>query len=479
LLFIPQMIQSREWLGLLVLLFPLIGVLLLVGAINGTIHYLKRGGVSMMLADESPRAGGIVQGHVAFGRGVTTGDMFKIKLVCIETRGSGEDATSSPVWTKEIDSRANDVGGEKRLQFRFDVPSSCKPSDATSSPGYRWRVEARPAGDKVDMPYGFQITLDEPLMKDDHAAGLVEEPVKDAPELPEVEKMLAGAGMDMDERKRRAFNQMTPEQRAMAIKAAKYAPIVKKAFIGIVLVFVAAQVIGPMSRMPAASYVTLAVPFLVVGAAMTWVAASTIHNVYRASDWVKVRAEVVWSELAKSSRPRGSYLYEHGGQSYESDRLGFGNVGMGIVDEWPAEMHYYLSLARAEKRPIMVWMNPDKPAEAVVDRELRAGTVLLVLPFALLLDGAAVLALRAAWRSWRGLPATTGGVKVSWNLALFWNIAPFALGGVHVFNFFESNSLGFALIMELFILIGFWLLWRAIRTTYESWDQSIEKGRRK
>jgi hypothetical protein len=123
------------------------------------------------------------------------------------------------------------------------VPRSCKHTDTESSPRYRWRIEATPKSDRVETPYGFQLTLDESLMKDDFEAA-PEEPIKDAPELPEVEKMLAGAGMGMDERKRQAFNQMTPEQRAMAIKAAKAAPMIKKVIIGVVVIAIAAQVIG-------------------------------------------------------------------------------------------------------------------------------------------------------------------------------------------------------------------------------------------
>ena len=75
----------------------------------------------------------------------------------------------------------------------------------------------------------------------------------------------------------------------------------------------------------------------------------------------------------------------------------------------------------------MVWMNPDKPEDTVVDRELHNGTVLLFLPLALLCDAAAFLALRAAWRAGRDEPEperskpSPGALNAFQYVALGWN----------------------------------------------------------
>lgn len=42
-LFVPQAIEEGEWLGLLVLLFPIIGVLVVWGAVMGTVNYFRHG----------------------------------------------------------------------------------------------------------------------------------------------------------------------------------------------------------------------------------------------------------------------------------------------------------------------------------------------------------------------------------------------------------------------------------------------------
>jgi hypothetical protein len=212
----------------------------------------------------------------------------------------------------------------------------------------------------------------------------------------------------------------------------------------------------------------------VIGAAMTWVATSTLRDAYRARDWVKVRAEVTWAELARSSRPMGGYRYEYGGQEYESNRLGFANAGVGILDEWPADMHAYLSLARSEKRPIMVWMNPANPEDAVVDRELRGATLLLVFPFAMLCDGAAFLTLRAAWRRWRDFepePRKLAKGELNALQALVLGLNCFLWWYLLVWEPVVGGSSWTALWFELLIAIGLVALWYMVATIHDHWDE--------
>ena len=59
-LFVPQIIEEGEWVGLFVLLFPLIGTLMLWGAIAGTYRYLRYGYVQppATLSPALPQGGG-------------------------------------------------------------------------------------------------------------------------------------------------------------------------------------------------------------------------------------------------------------------------------------------------------------------------------------------------------------------------------------------------------------------------------------
>jgi hypothetical protein len=93
------------------------------------------------------------------------------------------------------------------------------------------------------MNYGFQLALDAPLMVD-NATAAAEPALPDAPELANIEQMMGGMGVNLDADARAKINAMTAEERQMAMKVAKIAPIAKKVIIGIVLLIVASQVIG-------------------------------------------------------------------------------------------------------------------------------------------------------------------------------------------------------------------------------------------
>ena len=230
-----------------------------------------------------------------------------------------------------------------------------------------------------------------------------------------------------------------------------------------------------MNRLGAASWFALAAPLCMLCAVMTWVSASTLRDSWRTRDWVKVRAEVMWAELVKSSRPRGGYHYELAGQEYDSNRLGFANVALGIVDNWPADMYAYLSLARSEKRPIMVWMNPDNAQDTVVDRELHGGTVLLLLPFTLLCYGAAFLALRAAWRAGQDAPprepekVSPGMLNAFQYVALAWNCLTWLVALDMDVNVGPGRWGGLGILLP--IAIGMVLAWMMIVMLHDNFNE--------
>jgi hypothetical protein len=76
LLAVPKLINDGEWVGLFVLLFPLIGLFILWTAIKGTWACLRRGGATLEVREDKPRIGSHVEGTVDFDRGVKAGDVF-------------------------------------------------------------------------------------------------------------------------------------------------------------------------------------------------------------------------------------------------------------------------------------------------------------------------------------------------------------------------------------------------------------------
>ena len=97
-----------------------------------------------------------------------------------------------------------------------------------------------------------------------------------------------------------------------------------------------------------------AIPFGGVGAGATYAIVATIRDGIAAKDWVRVRAEVL-----DHGGGRVLYRYNFNEKSYTGDRLG-SNVlgGTDNVDSWHDEMEAMLSSAKAQGKPIGVFVNP-------------------------------------------------------------------------------------------------------------------------
>jgi hypothetical protein len=145
-LFVPEIWASGEWVGLFVLLFPLIGVLLLWGCIAGTINYFRRGGAGLLLKNDSPRAGGTVEGAITFPRGIAAGTPFRVRLVC--NRGNVDSRRRAPQPARADAGRT--VRGRRAVAARLAHPHPRRGADARSR-GMR-RVERRAPGPMAPGP---------------------------------------------------------------------------------------------------------------------------------------------------------------------------------------------------------------------------------------------------------------------------------------------------------------------------------------
>jgi hypothetical protein len=125
------------------------------------------------------------------------------------------------------------------------------------------------------------------------------------------------------------------------------------------------------------------------GAGPSWAIDKTIHDGMRAMDWVLVKATV-----DAFNRGQVSYRYTFQGREYKGDRMGSAILGgRDNLDSWHSDMASLLSAAQKEGKPISVFVNPDNPAESMIDRTIRWKLVLVFLPFALGFGGVGVGAL--------------------------------------------------------------------------------------
>ena len=144
---VPDIIRSGEWVGLLVLLFPLVGVGLLWAAIAATVQRFRRGRARIHLASGEVRVGGAVEGHVAYHGGVTPGELFVVRLVCLRHFGPAIDEDSvSTHWNRLLDARAVKEGDGVRVPFRIEIPAGAPPTtpEGDEAIHYTWQVEVKP-----------------------------------------------------------------------------------------------------------------------------------------------------------------------------------------------------------------------------------------------------------------------------------------------------------------------------------------------
>ena len=228
-----------------------------------------------------------------------------------------------------------------------------------------------------------------------------------------------------------------------------------------------------MNKFGAALFCLLfAIPFGGVGVGASWVLGRMIYDGHRAEDWVRVKAIV-------DSFGNGSvvYHYTYGGKNYGGDRLGANPIGgTDNVDSWHEDMAAMLSEAQRDGKPITVWVNPDNPAESMVDRTIRWKLGVFIIPFALGFGGAGVGALVVFFRTlFRpaedvkrdpiGTPATaSGGVFMIWAFAFFWNAISVPIAVLVVPEGIQSGEWAVLLVL-IFPLIGLLLIWGAVAST--------------
>ena len=239
-----------------------------------------------------------------------------------------------------------------------------------------------------------------------------------------------------------------------------------------------------------------ALPFAGVGVGMLWSVTSTLLDASAMDDWVRTEArltaagyETHTGDDSDSYEAFATYDYRFGGRDYSGDRVGISSGGDNI-GEYQRETGRRLETAFRNGAPIEIFVNPDNPSEAIIDREVRWSLVGFKSIFVIVFGGAGFAMLIWAWRAmppqlfsetaptsepwlandaW-GSNSIRSGSRVSmwfaWGFAVFWNaissITPFI-----AYHEVVTNDNYVALVALLFPLVGIGLLIWAIRRTLE------------
>lgn len=133
---------------------------------------------------------------------------------------------------------------------------------------------------------------------------------------------------------------------------------------------------------------------------------SELSGWVRSLGWASTPAQIEQNDLRRKGPKSGPwtlvvrYHYWVDDTRYEGTRVGW-NDSAWVGQAWRKERFHDLVDAGNSGRPVLVWYDPKDPAAAVLDRRLRWGLLLFLLPaglFSGLLAWAAAWLVRKRWR---------------------------------------------------------------------------------
>lgn len=157
----------REKAANLIWLFPLVGLLVLWGAIYQTVRWRKFGRTRFVPSTMPGAIGGYLGGVIEVPARVMPEADARLALKCVrrETRGSGKNRHTTDVvlWEHEEqiarDKWITGTGGT-RIPVLFYIPASCGPTDDSDSNNeVLWRLSAAAAVPGVDFATQFKVPV--------------------------------------------------------------------------------------------------------------------------------------------------------------------------------------------------------------------------------------------------------------------------------------------------------------------------------
>ncbi len=160
----------REWENgnkaiLIGLLFPLIGIGLLVAAIRMTMQWRRFGNSELRLKTLPGRIGGVFQAQLAVPSLVSSVQQFHLRLFCVRrtTSGSGKNRRTREelLWEDERVAPKQVLTYESTgicVPVHFRVPAD-QPESMAGNPAIVWRLEAKASLPGVDFEEKFEVPV--------------------------------------------------------------------------------------------------------------------------------------------------------------------------------------------------------------------------------------------------------------------------------------------------------------------------------
>jgi len=156
-----EVVKNQNYLALAALLFPIIGIGLLVWAVKRTREWNRFGATPVILDPFPGSIGGHVGGTIDINMPYASTNKFLLTLTCIHSymSGSGDNRSrqESAKWQDETLAHTESTSSGTRAVFQFEVPAGSQESDATheNDSWYLWRlnISADIPGTDLDRDY--------------------------------------------------------------------------------------------------------------------------------------------------------------------------------------------------------------------------------------------------------------------------------------------------------------------------------------
>jgi len=242
-----------------------------------------------------------------------------------------------------------------------------------------------------------------------------------------------------------------------------------------------------------------ALPFFGVGVWMGYSVVSSLASASQMKQWHAVDATLTRAGYETHSgddsdtyEAFAEYNYSFGGQSYRNDRVSL-TTGSDNIGDYQTDLGNRLRGALQSGRPVVVYVNPDDPAESIIDRTLRWGLLgfnaIFLFTFGGVGLGLIIYVVRApkekdlaapeyrerpwlandAWQTALVKSSSKMAMYVAWGFAAFWNLISAPLPFVIFDEVLEKDNI-IALVGLLFPLVGVGLITWAVRRTLE-WNR--------
>ncbi len=165
--FVPGAVMDGNYLALVALLFPLIGLGLLLGAVYMFLRWTKYGNSVFQMAAVPGVVGGQIAGVVYTNTKVKAKDGFRVKLSCVETvtSGSGKNRSTSEKirWQDEKvlhrELAEYDLS-RSAIPVQFGIPfDAMESSTANDSRRVHWKLEVTAATPGIDYSAEFRVPV--------------------------------------------------------------------------------------------------------------------------------------------------------------------------------------------------------------------------------------------------------------------------------------------------------------------------------